>query len=205
MFKRSRFLPALLLLTTSACSGVGSELDDLPVRTGPQTQTPSANLASGAEGSMAQSIQMADDATVAAPMIAAPVIAPTPVVASSASADEGVAAFRDICLANAPSFAGSAAAARAYDVDRVDDLGFMAMGMRADQGLSVQIKPGVECAITTPSRGANNPSAAFAAVVASKTSGSAPTSFPAVGTVAGTSYVFQHDRNGGEAFVMLKR
>lgn len=115
--------------------------------------------------------------------------------------DPGVVAFRDICLTTAPSFTAAKSAAAVYGVNDFVDLATLAIGSSGNGALSVQIKPGIECAVTTPSRGAANPVLGFVSVVPGIT---VPT-FPATATVGGTSFIFQHDRSGGEAYVMLKR
>lgn len=124
----------------------------------------------------------------------------TPPAAAPAQLHTSVAAFRDICINNAPSFAGSAAAAQAYGIAQILDLGFTNTGSTADNSLAVQIKPGKECVVTTPSQ-SDNPAQQFASVIP----GLSGTRFPAVAQIGNANFIFQHDRNGGEAFVMLKR
>ena len=111
-----------------------------------------------------------------------------------------IEAFRDICLANAPSFAGSAAAAKAFGIGEVQDLGFMSLGSRSDNSLAVQITAGSECVITTPSQSVN-----LGPQFASLIPGASAASFPVAARIGSETFVFMHDRSGGEAFVMLKK
>lgn len=68
---------------------------------------------------------------------------------SSKGNDIAIAAFKDICLASAPTFATAAAKAKRYGVKGADQ---QFGGMTEDQSMSVQIKPKRECAVTSESR-----------------------------------------------------
>lgn len=77
----------------------------------------------------------------------ASVPAEQPSIAPGTKLDPGLAAFRDVCLASAPSFAAGAAVAKKYGVEVVGG-----SGLSEDHSLGVQIKPGKECAVTTEAR-----------------------------------------------------
>ena len=126
--------------------------------------------------------------------------APAPAATVEAS-DPGVAAFRDICLATAPSFANATNAAAAYGVADFLNIGDLSIGSRADNTIAVQLTAGSKCVITTPSR-ATNPRDQFLSIVPGLSTTSA---LPATTTIGGSTFIIQHDRQGGEAFVMLKR
>ena len=129
--------------------------------------------------------------------------APAPDVQATqpASADVAIRAFKDVCLATAPSFAGAKAAAKQFGVaDIIDGIG----GMTKDGSLSIQIKLGKECATTSASRPGNATDAEFRAVIIQAT-GANVTSFPSVVVISGTQFLVQHDRKGGEAYVLLKK
>jgi hypothetical protein len=118
--------------------------------------------------------------------------------------DIGVTAFREICLQSAPSFAEAPGYARKYGVDLSLALGEEKMGMTADHSLSVQVKPGAECAITTPNRPDDAAVGQFRKVVAEATR-SPVMQLPFVAAVRGVTFIFNEDRKGGEAYVMTKK
>ena len=129
--------------------------------------------------------------------------------ALAAKTDVGVQAFQDICLATAPDFASAEKLAAKYGAKDWIELGEGKSAMTADDSLSVQIKPGKECAITTPSRPGRQAVWQFADAVTKATGlhtatgeGGAYAAI-AVGAYRGQGYVFGLDRNGGEAYVML--
>ncbi len=123
-----------------------------------------------------------------------------PVAVTSTS----IQAFRDICLKNAPDFAGSIAAAKAYGVTELEDLGFMTAGFNGDKSLSVQLKPGVECVVTTENQKDDSLTRQFLSVVAESANSPTPRSVPVKFVLAGQTFIAMHDRRGGEAFVLLK-
>ena len=133
----------------------------------------------------------------------------TPALAAGGKAmDIGVRAFKDICLASAPSFAKSARLAKKYGVETWLPLGKQKMGMTKDDSLSVQIQPGKECAITTKSRPGAGVHTQFMKAVTGAAKPAAiteRTSNPFVATVRGKKFIFKHDRSGGEAYVMLSK
>ncbi len=120
---------------------------------------------------------------------------------------KGIKAFKDICLATAPSFSSAVPAAKRYGVKDFFDLGEGKSGLTPDNSLSAQIKPAVECAVTTPAyvgdRGALR--AQFIAVVGAAAGVDIEnTKIPFTAEIKGTKFIFTHDPKGGEAFVMLK-
>lgn len=136
-------------------------------------------------------------------MSAAPALA-----AGGKAMDIGIRAFKDICLASAPSFAKGARLAKKYGVETWLPLGKQKMGMTKDDSLSVQIQPGKECAITTKSRSGAGVHTQFVKAVTGAAKPAAITkkaSNPFVATVRGKRFIFKHDRSGGEAYVMLSK
>jgi hypothetical protein len=129
---------------------------------------------------------------------------PPPRAAQGGAPNASLRAFEAVCLKTAPSFDGAAAAASHHGIEAVEDLGFTRMGMSKDNSIGVQIKPGKECVITTPSQKAPRLSADFMRLVGQSAEGPAPARLPAKLKLAGGTYVFHHDRKGGEAFVMLR-
>lgn len=121
----------------------------------------------------------------------------------NSSRDVGIRAFHDICLANAPSFAGVPEAAKAYGVNGIK-ADRDSMEMSKDKKISVQLKPGTECAVTTETRSGGAVEQQFLAAVVAVT-GSKATQVPLAGKIGGSSFVFNHDRTGGEAYVMVRR
>jgi hypothetical protein len=127
--------------------------------------------------------------------------------------DPGIQAFKDVCLASAPSFALAFVFAKKYGVKPDLSVGETRMGLNGDQSLSIQVNPGKECkcAITTPNRAGDQVNLEFARAVALAThapfsgSDSAATVglTPFVGPFRGSKFIFKHDRTGGEAYVML--
>lgn len=115
-----------------------------------------------------------------------------------------IKAFSDICLKTGPSFVGAFKEANAYGVSQITDAGFMKMGFNKDQSLGVQIKENNECVITTPKRHDESLTEKFIHAVSQKTRVSASQGAPFKGEIGKDVFIFQHDRNGGEAFVMLK-
>src|SRR5262245_44322646 len=127
---------------------------------------------------------------------------PPPGKASAvAGYDVGVAAFRDVCVDSAPSFNDAPAVAKKYGVD---SLASGVGGMTKDGSLSVQIKPASECAVTTANRPGNAVTKQFLSTVTAAT-GSTARQTPLVAKIRGSTFIFMHERNGGEAFVMLMK
>lgn len=122
---------------------------------------------------------------------------------SSTGNDIAVAAFKDVCLASAPTFATAAAKAKRYGVKDADQ---QFGGMTDDHSMSVQIKPKKECAVTSENRSDRTLHAQFLRVIAAsgaEVPKDAKAGQPFVATIKGKRFIFQHDRRGGEAYVML--
>ena len=122
----------------------------------------------------------------------------------SADPAESIKAFEAICLKTAPSFSGAEQAATAFGITEITDAGFMKMGFNKDQSMGVQIKSDKECAITTPSQRSNGLTAQFLGAVSRHTNMPSLNRVPSKVNINGVPFIFQHDRKGGEAFVMLK-
>jgi hypothetical protein len=117
---------------------------------------------------------------------------------------QSIKAFRDICLATAPSFNTAEQSALNYGIDNIKDHGFSVMGMTADNSLGVQIKKNKECVITTPSQENGTLTAQFLKAVSGYSSTQVLNAVPSKVTINSTRFIIMHDRKGGEAFVMLK-
>lgn len=124
--------------------------------------------------------------------------------APSQTTAEAIKAFDEICLKTAPTFTRAASAAGAFGISDLSSLGTAKMGFNGDQSLGVQIKEGVECVITTPSKTDRGLTRSFQQSVARAAGVPPASSVPFRADVAGQTFVFQHDRSGGEAYVMLK-
>ena len=129
----------------------------------------------------------------------------SPAVFSEETKSESIKAFTDICLKTAPTFANASKEALAYGVTEITDVGFMKMGFNKDQSLSVQIKDNKECAITTPSQSSTTLTKEFLTAVSEFSESPISQNVPTKATIQKEVYIFQHDRDGGEAFVMLKK
>ena len=128
----------------------------------------------------------------------------TTVDPSPSSLPQAISAFEEICLKTAPTFSRAARAAGAFGVTDFTSLGPGKMGFNRDQSLSVQIKEGVECAITTPTQSDRSLTKTFLQSVARAANASPAAKVPFRADIAGQTFIFQHDRSGGEAYVMLK-
>ncbi|AKA23896.1 lipoprotein [Pseudomonas chlororaphis] len=117
---------------------------------------------------------------------------------------EGVLAFRDICLKSAPSFAGAEHAAKAYGIARLDDAGYARMGLRPDRSLGVQVRKGLQCAVTTPAQADRTLTRQFLKIAEQFSSTPVAQDLPVRITLDRQTYLLMHDRRGGEAYVMLK-
>ncbi|MBA1272522.1 hypothetical protein G7026_04025 [Pseudomonas azotifigens] len=124
--------------------------------------------------------------------------------ASQPPLNPAIAAFRSICLETAPSFAGASAAARQHGIDGLTDMGFVKLGVTADKSIGVQVKENSECAVTTPSQPEEHLTRQFLETIADTTGGPAGRQVPIKVSVGGQTFLFTHDRNGGEAYVMLR-
>lgn len=117
---------------------------------------------------------------------------------------EALRAFENLCLKTAPSFAGAEAAASGFGITPFIDVGGLKMGMGQGGELSVQITPGQECAVTIPGQRSAGLTRQFLQSVGRYTDGKAIDRVPARISLGGTAFIAQHDRKGGEAFVLLK-
>jgi hypothetical protein len=122
----------------------------------------------------------------------------------SSEPNTSLMAFEEICIKTAPSFSGAKVAAAKYGITDIEDMGFTHSGMSKDQSIGVQIKPNNECTITTPAQKAPNLTRAFLQLVSRNSNTAASTRVPMKAPIDGTTFIFHHDRKGGEAFVMLK-
>jgi hypothetical protein len=141
--------------------------------------------------------------------LAACMLAASPALAQSAGiaiTDRAVMAFRDACLATAPSFDKAMAAARKFGVKPQMDLGSGMVGMAPDGSFSLQVRARKECAVTAESSPGPDVAEQFLDVVAK--AGGVPAaslddSGPIKLTLRGRTYVVRHDRKGGEAYVII--
>lgn len=114
-------------------------------------------------------------------------------------------AFIDICLNTAPSFSEAQNKAKEYEINEITDLGFMKMGITNDKSLSTQITENKECVITTPNQNNSNLTKLFTKEVSRKIGSPVSKSMPFKINIENTTFIILHDRNGGEAFVILKQ
>lgn len=138
--------------------------------------------------------------------LAAPQIAAAAPVEGGKAVDVAITAFKDVCLRSAPSFASASAKAKRYGIKKLMMLGDAAMGMTDDHSLSVQIEPNRECSVTSPNRSDPALHAQFLRAIGefadkAPQANKAGTPFP--GIINGHRFIFQHDRKGGEAYVIL--
>ena len=115
-----------------------------------------------------------------------------------------IKAFEDVCLKTAPSFSGAAQAAGSLGITEITDAGFMKMGFNKDQSLGVQIKADKECVITTPPQRNNSLTSQFLQLIGRYSTLSPSNQVPIKASIKGVPFIFQHDRKGGEALVMLR-
>ncbi len=145
-------------------------------------------------------------ASVLAAYLATPQIATAAPVAAGKGIDVAITAFKELCLRSAPSFAGASAKAKRYGITEFMPLGDATMGMSADHSISIQIEPNRECSVTSPNRPNPTLHEQFLRAVgefADKTPQTNKAGTPFPGKIKGHPFVFQHDRKGGEAYVIL--
>lgn len=116
---------------------------------------------------------------------------------------EAIIAFNEICLKTAPSFSGAADVAKKFDINKLEDMGFMKMGGNADNSLSIQVQSN-QCTVTTPSKSDNSLTAQFLALIGKTSNLPTPKMVPAKVVINNQNYIVMHDRKGGEAFVIMK-
>ena len=138
-------------------------------------------------------------------LLCATIAAPVPAAADDSAIDVGIRAFKEICIASAPSFAKGDQLAKKYGIETWLPLGKEKVGMTKDQSVSVQIQPGKECTITTPTRpGATVHTQFMNALISAAKPGAITeeTSFRSRATIGGKKYIFGHVRHDGEAYIM---
>jgi hypothetical protein len=123
------------------------------------------------------------------------------VAAAEEQTPAGVDAFLRICLDNAPTFANAAAAAASFGIKEFTETSVNKIGASDDGALTVQIKAGRQCVVTTPHQ-ANPELTAQLLRAGGKQSGSAvPARVPAKLEIGGKTVIVMHDRVEGEAFL----
>ncbi|MDR1827189.1 MAG: hypothetical protein LBR29_02525 [Methylobacteriaceae bacterium] len=126
---------------------------------------------------------------------------------TAATGYKGVQAFKDICLATAPSFRSALNIAKnRYGMTNLVDVAGLKFRMSPDNSLSAQVDDFAECSITTPVFSGDRKAlrAEFNAAVSRATGVKVPPDaerFQA--DFKGVPYAFTHSMTGGEAFVML--
>jgi hypothetical protein len=115
-----------------------------------------------------------------------------------------LSAFENICLKTAPSFTGALQAASHYGITNTADFGYATSGFNKDQSLGIQIKANKECVITTPARQNNTLTRQFIQLVSRYSNISLPNRVPLKVDFDSMPFIFHHDREGGEAFVMVR-
>lgn len=115
-----------------------------------------------------------------------------------------VQAFRDICLQTAPSFAEAHRVARQHGITEMTDMGFAIIGFNADKSLSMQVKVSHECVVTSETQQDDTLTSQLLTAAAVSAGTTVPRKVPVKMMIAGQPFILMHDREGGEALVMLK-
>jgi len=115
-----------------------------------------------------------------------------------------VQAFRDICLQTAPSFAEAHSVARQHGITEMTDMGFATVGFNADKSLSIQVKVSHECVVTSEPQQDETLTRQLLTAAAVNAGTTVPRTVPVKMMIAGQPFILTHDRQGGEAFVMMK-
>jgi hypothetical protein len=113
----------------------------------------------------------------------------------------GLDAFAAICLATAPDFSKTTDKAAAFGIELIGD-GSVKDGMTEDKSLTASVKSN-GCTITTESQRNRKLSEEFRALVAEFTGIKQTSKFPFKIQIGGKDFLVMHDRNDGEAFVLL--
>ena len=113
---------------------------------------------------------------------------------------KAIEAFVDICLKTAPSFAGSAEAAKRFGINDLQDMGFTRI---ADKNLSVQLSE-KECVVTTPKQPDDSLTRQLLSAAQTYSQTSLADRVPSKVRIQDNNFILQHDRNGGEAYVLLR-
>lgn len=132
-----------------------------------------------------------------------------PVAGGAADESAGVAnasiqAFIQICIVQAPSFLGSAEAAKAFGITELFESDGEKTGMTADTALTVQIRENRSCTVTTDVQKDRKLTQQLLEAVARQVGSKPARRVPAEVVLGGERFVLTHDRNGGEAFVLVK-
>lgn len=122
---------------------------------------------------------------------------PTPVKSKA------IEAFTDICLKTAPTFAGSAEAAKRYGIDDLQDMGFTRIGFTSDKNLAVQLSE-KECVVTTPNQPDDSLTRQLLSAAQPYSQTTVADRVPSKVRIQGGNFILQHDRKGGEAYVLLR-
>ena len=117
---------------------------------------------------------------------------------------KAVQAFRDICLQTAPSFAEAQGVARQHGVTELTDMGFASIGFNPDKSLGIQVKASHECVVTSEAQQDATLTRQLLTAAAVKAGTTVPRAVPVKMRIAGQDFILMHDREGGEAFVLLK-
>lgn len=115
-----------------------------------------------------------------------------------------VQAFRDICLQTAPSFAEAHRVARQHGITEMTDMGFATVGFNANKSLGIQVKVSHECVVTGESQQDDTLTSQMLSAAAVNAGTTVPRKAPVKMVIAGQRFILMHDRQDGEAFVMLK-
>jgi len=127
-----------------------------------------------------------------------------PQPAAALPQSRAIAAFTDICLKTAPSFAGDAEAAKRFGIDEIQDMGFTRIGFNADKSLAVQLSE-KECVVTTPSQQDDSLTRQLLAVAGEYSQSPVAQGVPATVNIGGSMFILHHDRRDGEAYVLLRQ
>ncbi|MDH2078121.1 hypothetical protein LOY49_10895 [Pseudomonas atacamensis] len=123
--------------------------------------------------------------------------APTPVTSKA------IEAFIDICLKTAPSFAGSAEAAKRNGITELVDMGFTRIGFTADKNLSVQLSE-KECVVATASQSDDSLTRQLLSAAQIYSQTPVADRVPSKVRIQDNNFILQHDRKGGETYVLLR-
>jgi hypothetical protein len=122
---------------------------------------------------------------------------------ASQGQNDSIRAFVEICVRNAPTFAGAGTVAVKFGITEFIESGEMKIGATEDSKLSVQIKEGKECVVATDKQAEKKLTQQFLDAIAAELGTPAGKRVPAKLAVGGKQFIFKHDRHDGETFVML--
>ena len=115
-----------------------------------------------------------------------------------------LSAFEALCLATAPDFASAGVKAAPMGFGDPTDLGLGKLYFTPNNEMGLQVKEGKECAVTMESEGGRQITNQFISLVGRYAETTKVDGVPFVASLNGENFIFMHDPNGGEAFVMLK-